>query len=109
MEEFANLSVELAIGSAGSFQESRSLGEWLFQDELEQTFHLTISFGGHEWSAKLVCRKSGARGGVGHGYGSKAELCADDWVVDGCDGECVRIEEGECLRDEIRVGGEVGV
>ena len=97
MEEFADLRVELAVRSAGAFEEGRPLGERLFQDELEQTFHLTISFGGHEWSAKLVCRKSGARGCVGHGDGAKAELCADGGTVERCGWEGVGIEEREGL------------
>ncbi len=70
----------------------------MFQDELEQTFHLAISFGGHEWSAKLVCRKSGSGGCVGHGYGAKPELGADGGAVEGCGGERVGIEEREGLR-----------
>ena len=97
----------MAVRSAGAFEDGRPLGEWLFQDELEQTFHLAISFGGHEWSAKLVCRKSGTRGCIGHGYGAKAELGADGGTIDGGGGECVGIEEREGLCQEVRVVGKV--
>ena len=86
MEEFPDLGVELAVGTTGAFEEGWALWERLFQDKLEQTFYLTISFGGHEWSAKLVCRKSGAGGGIGHGDGAKAELGTHGGAVERCGG-----------------------
>jgi len=48
-----------------------------------------------------------ARGGIGQGYGAEAELGANGRAVNGCGGKRVAIEEGEGLRYEVRVGGEV--
>jgi hypothetical protein len=55
LEKFADLRIEFAVGPASPFEKVRTLRLGLFEDELKEALDLTISFGGHDGSAKIVC------------------------------------------------------
>ena len=89
----------------GAVKKTRPFRRGLFQYVLEKVLNLAISFGGHDGSAKIVCRILGRvrGGGIGQGPGSRAELLANGRIVDW------RIGGGVGFKEEKQVGMEVGV